>query len=46
MRCTLCYAQELTQTISELGKFNLILIYSGLSRLVAVKKEIALQLLV
>jgi hypothetical protein len=46
MRCTLHYAQKLTQIISELGKFNLILIYSGLSRLVAAKTEITQQLLV
>jgi hypothetical protein len=38
MRRTLRYAQELTRTISELGKFNVILIYIGLSRLVAAKK--------
>jgi hypothetical protein len=44
MRYILCYAQELT-TIYELGKFNLILIYSGLLRLVAAKKEIDEQLL-
>jgi hypothetical protein len=46
MRCTLSDAQELTTTISELGKFNLMLIYSGISRLVAAKQEIAQQLLV
>jgi len=39
MRCTLRYAQALTWTISELGKFNLILIYSGLSRLVGGGEE-------
>jgi hypothetical protein len=46
MRRTLCSAQELTRTISELGKLNLMSIYSGLSRLVAAKKEIVQQLLV
>jgi hypothetical protein len=46
MRCTLSYAQELTRTIYELGKFNVILIYTGISRLVAAKQEIAQQLLV
>jgi len=46
MTCTLRYAQQLTRTISEFGKFNLILIYSGISRLVAAKKERAQQLVV